>query len=407
VAFVGLTVSAFVVTSAGFSPQFVAWLMPFIVLLLPNLRGFVYATALTLVTLFVERVVYFSLFPEAHWLLWVIVAVRTLLILALCAEAYALLAPEFAPTLERVRTRALPAIAVGSLVVVVGSGAALAAEYVATGQQPDRTVLLAVQLSEQVPPGDAIIFTDGDLYTRLYPYLMDRPVFLLSKRALASVGDPSVEPTIREIARRFPWPHVVLGPGDPDRLGGPVVDWLSRYGYLVRRSTLGGAQVLSFALPSGLAKPSEAPEVVRRESFGDALDLLGYRVSGDGHVAPGESLDLTLYWRATRRLAADYTLEMRLLGPSGAVVATYERQPVGGSLPTSAWTPGEVVIDDHHLPVGPDLPAGVYRVEVGWHDARGEQLAVARGGVDRSDLIALQPVEVREFASSTGAPVGR
>jgi len=403
VAFAGLSVDAFVLTSAGFSPQFVAWLMPFAVLLLPSLRGVVYATALTVVTLLVERYVYFSMFPQQHWLLWAIVAIRTALVLALSAEYYSLAQPAFATAWQRLWSRALPAVAAGCLAIAFGGSALLLSQYVATGQKMDEPALVMRELDDVVPAQDALIFTDSALYGQLSPYLVNRPAFLLSERALASVAGATPERALREIARRYPWPHLVLAPGDSGRLGGYVVRWLSRYGYLVRRSEFSGGQVLSYALPPGLASPAQPPDHAQLVSFGNEIDLLGYTFDDEGYVARGQTIDLSLYWRATRRPGGDYTLTIRLLDSSGTVLAEYERQPVGGELPTSAWVPGELVVDDHRLPVGVGLPAGRYLLEVGWRGAGALLAVVGADSSAASEVAVLQPVEVVEVADSAGA----
>jgi len=404
VAFAGLSVNAFVLTGAGFSPQFVAWLMPFAVLLLPSLRGVVYATALTVVTLLLERYVYYALFPQQHWLLWAIVAIRTALVLALSAEYYSLAQPTFATAWQRIWSRALPAVAAGSLAIAFSGIALLLSQYVATGQKMDEPALVMRELDDVVPAQDALIFTDSTLYGQLYPYLVNRPAFLLSERALASVAGATPELALREIARRYPWPHLVLASGESSHLGGYVVRWLSRYGYLVRRSEFSGGQVLSYALPPGLASPAQPPERTQLVNFGNEIDLLGYTFGDEGYVARGQTIDLSLYWRATRRPGADYTLTIRLLDPSGTVLAEYERPPVGGELPTSAWVPGELVIDDQRIPVGASLPAGCYFLEVGWR-GMGTSRSLAVVGADSAvspEVAVLQPVEVVEVAGSAG-----
>ena len=409
VAFAGLAFNALILLSSGFSPQFVAWLMPFIVLLLPTLRGAAYATALTVVSLFVERYVYFSMFPDQRWLLWVVVVVRSLLLLTLSAEYYSLLEGRFGLAWERLRARAVPATAAGSLLLALGTGAALTAEYAATGHEVDRPVLMADELKTMVPAEDPIIFTDGDLYTKLYPHLMDRPVFLLSERALASVGGATPEQAIREIGRRYPWPHVVITPDRGGALGTYLVNWLGRYGYLVKDSRFAGGQVLAYALPQRLSRASEVPDHPQIVNFGNEISLVGYTVRDEGLVLPGQSVEVSLFWRATRRPTDDYTLVVRLLDSDGAILARHDRQPVNGHLPTSSWVPGELVIDDHRLVIGSGAPAGRYRLEVGWRNKHTDGTLSVVGGTSASssDVALLQSVEIVEASVPSGLGDGQ
>jgi hypothetical protein len=80
---------------------------------------------------------------------------------------------------------------------------------------------------------------------------------------------------------------------------------------------------------------------------------------------PGGVLAFTLFWRAERALAQDYSVSVRLVGPDGQAVAQEdERHPALGSSPTSAWRPREVVGDYHELPIPNRLGAGSYRLLV-------------------------------------------
>ena len=61
--------------------------------------------------------------------------------------------------------------------------------------------------------------------------------------------------------------------------------------------------------------------------------------------------------------------------------------PVQGTLPTSQWTPGEVISDPYLVQLSGDLPPGDYRLHVGLYLlATGERLAVVdESGAARGD----------------------
>ncbi len=85
VAFTGLTVNLLTLYLKGYSPQFLVWLLPFAILLLPGMRGVVYSLLLSAVNL-VESPVYFTLLPDQPWLLTGAVLARTALLILLAVE---------------------------------------------------------------------------------------------------------------------------------------------------------------------------------------------------------------------------------------------------------------------------------------------------------------------------------
>ena len=84
-ALAGLTVNLFMLYSKGYSPQFIVQLIPFAVLLLPNLKGVAYIILLDVIN-FLEATVYFIMLPDQTWLLVSTVLLRTLLLIALTFE---------------------------------------------------------------------------------------------------------------------------------------------------------------------------------------------------------------------------------------------------------------------------------------------------------------------------------
>ena len=80
----GLALVAFALYLRGWSPQFMVWLLPFVLLAYPGGRGFLLATGLSGLAL-LEYPVYFVLLSDHQWALWIVVVARTVAILALGA----------------------------------------------------------------------------------------------------------------------------------------------------------------------------------------------------------------------------------------------------------------------------------------------------------------------------------
>lgn len=122
---------------------------------------------------------------------------------------------------------------------------------------------------------------------------------------------------------------------------------------------------------------------IRREArFGDGVELLGYELrpgepraritplegADERVLAPGQPVQLNLYWRALAPLPLDYTLFIHVYDAAGARVAQRDLPLRYGDYPSSQWRPGELVIDRGDLPL-PALPPGEYRLEIGLYDA--------------------------------------
>jgi hypothetical protein len=57
-----------------------------------------------------------------------------------------------------------------------------------------------------------------------------------------------------------------------------------------------------------------------------------------------------------------------LLDSSGAIVGQHDALPGGGCCLAHTWTEGEVIIDEHVIPLDAALPPGTYRLVAGMYD---------------------------------------
>lgn len=130
-------------------------------------------------------------------------------------------------------------------------------------------------------------------------------------------------------------------------------------------------------------------------NFADSITLLGYSLDRES-LAPGETLELTLFWRCERTLPKSYTVFTHLLGPDQAQVwGGKDNRPQDGYYPTTAWKPGETIVDRYLLPADRLAPPGDYLLEVGLYDAEsGERLPVLEAGKTTGDR-ALLPGAVK------------
>jgi len=171
VAFAALSVNLFLLYSKGYSPQYIIALLPWSALLLPNLRGVLYAILLTAIN-FLEGTAYFIIFPEESWLLAGTVLSRSVLILALTFEYGVIFFSLSSPRLERIRDRAFWVLVIILLLAGCAAIYPLNKAYVENryAQEEYRPVIELLQ-GEAEKGAKCLVLTDQSLYPRFYPWL--------------------------------------------------------------------------------------------------------------------------------------------------------------------------------------------------------------------------------------------
>ncbi|MBC7225667.1 MAG: DUF2142 domain-containing protein [Thermoflexales bacterium] len=122
--------------------------------------------------------------------------------------------------------------------------------------------------------------------------------------------------------------------------------------------------------------------------FGDRIELVGYEMV-PRRVRPGETVVLTLYWRALGPTEHDYTVFTHILEPPQTIWGQEDRPPTP---PTSQWRAGEVYRETYTLRVKPETPPGFYEVEIGlYRPDTGERLRLEDG----RDFLLLSRIRVQ------------
>lgn len=134
---------------------------------------------------------------------------------------------------------------------------------------------------------------------------------------------------------------------------------------------------------------AELPTSPVEAQFWRLIDLQGVAWP-DSPPKAGEDLRFALRWQTREPLTIDLTTFAHLLDNQGNIVAQRDWTPqdATGYLPTSAWQPGRPVVDQQSLPLPADLPAGDYRLVIGWYYAvTGERLPLTAGeGTDTVEV---------------------
>jgi hypothetical protein len=119
----------------------------------------------------------------------------------------------------------------------------------------------------------------------------------------------------------------------------------------------------------------DIPAIEHYVNFGDQVELIGFD-SSRKVAAPGDTIDLMLYWRALRDLDIEYQVFVHILDESGEPVAQSDKLNPG-EFPTHRWPLDKYVPDTHTITLPSDLPAGEYQVAVGlWVQSEGWRLPI-------------------------------
>lgn len=170
------------------------------------------------------------------------------------------------------------------------------------------------------------------------------------------------------------------------------------------------AQARLNTLPIGRLRISSRADVVtnvgdavmqpRGERFGETIRLDGVALSQKNFRA-GDTVPLTLFWQTDATLPTSYSVFVHLLGTqynpaqNNLLWGQVDRLPLDGKLPTTAWSPNQMIADAYQVKLADNAPPGSYKIEIGLYDATGARLHVFdANGNDNGDALIVGEFEV-------------
>jgi hypothetical protein len=131
------------------------------------------------------------------------------------------------------------------------------------------------------------------------------------------------------------------------------------------RAPVGTSYTLGKAL---IRKPIQPPSLAAlgiqhplTENVNDEIQLLGYNLTAE-KVWQGDTLHLTLFWRAMRQMERDYGLLVQVRDNKGEIWAESEFPLASATYPTSRWAEGEVIRGQYDLVIHAATPAGEHEL---------------------------------------------
>ncbi len=241
---------------------------------------------------------------------------------------------------------------------------------------------LARQIASELGPGDAILVSAAGLEELLrYYYRGDAPVY-----GLPTSADPAVtEAQVLEITRGHGRVFAIFYGSEEQDPTRAVERSLNLGSHQASQEWVGDLRFARY-----IAAPSMPEPVELDLPFGDSIRLRAYWTSGSA-VERGDHLLAGFSWVAGARLAIPYKVFMQLLDAAGRLVAQRDSEPGGGTLPTTSWQAGHIIVDRHALRIPADLPSGEYRLIAGLYDSNDPS---ARLPVGDKDYVELGTIEV-------------
>ncbi|MEZ4861040.1 MAG: hypothetical protein R3C14_07035 [Caldilineaceae bacterium] len=377
VAFAAVSVIWLFLYSKGWSPQFLVWILAFLVLLLPTLRGILLMIMLSLINV-AESHFYLVMLPDQHWLMAATVITRTLLLVLIAAELLGQIWPGVNTGLHLQRVAAQAGVGVMLLALVGASvGAApLSQAYTASrlAKHPCREAIAYLE-QEAIWPNQRIVSDQIEVWRDFYPWLGDA----YTLRVIDGY-DPTDRPWDEMIAARL------------DAYAGQDEFWWVTYNDLPTHAAR------YFAQP--------AIKLISEETFGKctvarvmhlvSTPLATVAVAGGpillhtakwGKAELGQDFALVLYWQAETPVTASYTVFVHLVDGAGQLVAQQDNLPVMGLAPTAMWQPGKLIRDPYRLLIPTTATPGVYQVQVGLYTDDGRQSLTLADGTTAEQIV--------------------
>ncbi len=135
-------------------------------------------------------------------------------------------------------------------------------------------------------------------------------------------------------------------------------------------------------------------------NFGNHIALLGFDLPR-AEAPPGESIPLTLYWRATAPVPTNYQVFAHLTRPPHILWGQSDKLNPG-DFPSTRWPLDKYVWDDHTIRVLPGTPPGEYAISVGLYtlgDGRRAPVLDAAGNIVADSVQLSLPVRVARAAA--------
>jgi hypothetical protein len=128
-------------------------------------------------------------------------------------------------------------------------------------------------------------------------------------------------------------------------------------------------------------------------NFGNKLALVGYTLEPRA-AQPGDTIHLTLYWRALTPMENDYKVFAHILGVENQIWGGSDSLLIDDGRRTSAWEPGHVVKETREMEVGLTTPPDFYDIEIGLYKPGDRLKVLGENGQKKGNRLLLIKIRV-------------
>jgi hypothetical protein len=251
---------------------------------------------------------------------------------------------------------------------------------------------IAQHVEANARPGDAVLLNapnQWEVFT--YYYADDEHVFPLARQRPFNAAANQAE--LEQIVARHRRLFVIFwgdAESDPERF---IEGWLEAHTYKASETWYGDVRLALYAVP---VQVTDVPAVPLGAQFGPAIQLDGYTLLADA-LAPGDIVQLTLFWRAVEPISERYKVFVHLYDAAGELVAQTDSEPGATLRPTDTWSPGERIADRYGVQIPPDVSPGAYTLSVGLYPIAdpNDRLPVVLDGALVGDRLNLAQIVIQ------------
>lgn len=347
--FAALTYTILLLAYPAWNPQYALYLLPFLALLWPGVRGLLYALTLTVLVL-LEHPIYHNLLgpdyaPIHRNLVEADYQQLFLLIIVLRTTLLATVAVDLGLQLWRPQIKAI-GLPVGVTIAVWAILCWSAPQWVQSyraGREATSPLRPLVRLLNSDDTTLPLVSQQLPLGRELRPLLKN------PNRLNLMGGRPGrIEPLPMLAAQGA---FLYLQTTDDDATTAPTAE--PKYGcttpLTIATWTL---WYCNGATPITLAQ------------FAEGIDLLG----ATHPVVVRDRLHLTLFWQGRQPIPRDYTVFLHLVDANGQMVGQWDQLPAAGVALTTTWQPQQVIVDDYQIPFQLTGASAPYQLLVGLYD---------------------------------------
>ncbi|MBI5568140.1 MAG: glycosyltransferase family 39 protein [Chloroflexi bacterium] len=257
--------------------------------------------------------------------------------------------------------------------------------YFDSGYARDDYRGIAQTIKSQQRADDAVILDSANQWEVFTYYYPDGPnVYPLPRSR--PLDPAAIEAELTALAQKYRRVFVLYW-GDTEADPNKVIEsWLDAHTYKATEQWIGAVRFVTYAIPMQL---SNQPQQMSRVRLGEHITLDGFTLP-TARLAPGDILQLDLFWRTDAKLSERYKVFVHVLDATGVIAAQTDREPGGGRNLTTDWNVNEPIVDRYGVLIPETAASGIYSIEMGLYDLNNIRLKMADG----KDAVMLAKVEV-------------